>query len=103
VLPDAAADRPGEDTGLERRHPEVAVELGAPRRLVVRDQQPQAAPVELVAGGRELARAPLRQVVRDPPALIERVAREGVLELQLVPRVHLVKVAEERRRGYSED
>ena len=84
MLADAAPERAGEDPGLERRDPHLAVELGAPRLLVFLDPQAEATAVELVAGCRALARAPLRQVVRDPLAGIERAARERVLELELV-------------------
>ena len=41
VLAHSAAQRSGEHTGLQRGDPDVAVELGAPRRLVGVDPQPQ--------------------------------------------------------------
>src|SRR4051794_36565616 len=82
MLADAAAERPREDAGLQRGHPHVAVELRAPRRLVLLDQEPQAV-AELVARRGALAAAPLRQGVRQPLALVERGGREAILGLQL--------------------
>ena len=52
VLADRAADRAGEHAGLQRGHPDLAVELRAPWRLVCLDQQPQKAATELIPGGR---------------------------------------------------
>jgi len=87
VLPDRAADRAGEDAGLQRRDADLAVELGAPRLLVGLDEQPQAASADLVARGGALAAAPLWQVVRNPATFVQPVTVERVLELELVPRL----------------
>jgi hypothetical protein len=84
MLAEAASDGAGEHPRLERRHAELSVELGAPRLLVGRDQQLQAAVADLVARGGALAGAPVRQVVGNPPTEVERVPVERVLELELV-------------------
>jgi hypothetical protein len=84
VLADRAAHGAGEDAGLQRGHAHLAVELRAPGLLVGLDSQAQQAGADLVAGGRPLARAPLRQVVREPSSLIEHVGVERVLELDVV-------------------
>jgi hypothetical protein len=82
-LASIAAERPGEDPGLERGGADAAVELRAPRRLVGIDPQAQPAP-DLVPRRRSLARAPLGQVVREPEPFVERRPSERVLDLELV-------------------
>ena len=82
-LAEAAAERPGEDPGLERRGARPAVELGAPRSLIGVDPQAKAA-TDLVARRRRLARTPPGEVVREPEPLVERRSGERVLDLQLV-------------------
>ena len=69
VVPPAAAPTP--------------VEPVSPYGRVVRPR-PDAA-TEPVPGGRGIGSVPLRQVVRDPAARVQRVTVEGVLELKLVP------------------
>ena len=77
----AASDRPGEDARLDRRHANVAVELRAPRGRVGLDEEPEDAVADLVASGRPVGRAPLREVVREPARLVKRGCLEVVLEL----------------------
>jgi hypothetical protein len=72
VLPALASERAGEGARLERGDADVAVVLGAPRRLVALDQETKLAVVKLVARSGALAAAPVRQVVREPAALVER-------------------------------
>src|SRR6266516_5693636 len=84
VLTDPPAFVPGEDAGLQRRHPNRPVELRAPRRLVPLDAQAQQATAELISRRGALAAAPLRQVVRQPSPRVEDVRVERILELQLV-------------------
>src|SRR4051794_3330088 len=80
LLAEVAADRAREHAGLQRGDAQLAVPLRAPRRLVLLDQQPQPAS-HLVARGRSLAAAPLRQVVRQPPALVQLRSLEVLIEL----------------------
>jgi hypothetical protein len=84
MLTDPPAFVPGEDAGLQRRHPNGPVELWAPGRLVVLDAQAQQAAADLISRRGALAAAPLRQVVREPSRRVEDVCVERVLELQLV-------------------
>src|SRR5262245_25131828 len=84
-LADRAAERTGEQVGLERRDADVAVPFGAPRLLGFVDAQPQRAVLDLVAGAGRGARAPVRQVVGHPPALVEVGPVERLVELELVP------------------
>ena len=51
LLPYRAPDRTGEDPGLQRRDPDLAIELRAPRLLVRLDHQPQGATTDLVPRG----------------------------------------------------
>jgi hypothetical protein len=51
VLAYAAARRTGEHAGLQRRHPDVPIEVRTPRRLIRLDQQLEAATAGLVASG----------------------------------------------------
>jgi hypothetical protein len=84
VLSDLATDRTGEDSGLQRRDADLAIELGAPRLVVCFDQEPQVAPADLVACCAALGAAPLCQVVRNPAKLVQHVSIERILELDLV-------------------
>ena len=84
VLPDRAPERPRERARLQRRDPDLAVELRAPRLLFVSDQQAEKTAAELVPRGRSLPAAPVRQVVGEPTIRGERAALECVLELELV-------------------
>src|SRR5204863_7020525 len=81
---DGAADRAGEDARLQARDAHVAVELRAPRLLVGRDAEAKLAAADRVLRGGAPAAAPQREVVRNPPRTVQRVAPEGVLELELV-------------------
>src|SRR5437773_6383177 len=83
MLPDAAAERPREERCLEGRHADVAVELRAPWRLVVLDQEPQDAAADLVPRRRSLPAAPVRAVVRKPSTPVELLAVERIFELEL--------------------
>jgi hypothetical protein len=78
-----AAQRAGEDTGLERRHAEVAIELAAPGRGVGLDEQAQDAVTDVVSGGSAVRRAPVGEVVGDPSRSVEGRGVEVVLELDL--------------------
>jgi hypothetical protein len=71
---------------LERGDANVAVELGAPRWLVLLDQEPERAAAGDVPCGGTLAAAPVREVMRKPARRIESAALERVLELELVGR-----------------
>ena len=83
MLPDAAADGPGEGAGLERRDAHLTVELGAPGLLVSVDAQAQKAAAEVVTRSGASSAAPVRQVVGEPAAPIELGAFERLVELQL--------------------
>jgi hypothetical protein len=72
VLADAAPGRAGEEARLQRRDPDLAVELGTPRLLVGRNQKPQAAVGELVSRYGAFSGAPVREVVR-----IQRLGSRG--------------------------
>src|SRR6266545_2464774 len=107
VPPEDLADtdlrrRTGEHAGLQRGDPGLAAELRTPWRLVRLDDQPQEAITEPVPGGRRLAGAPLRQVVRQPARLVQVVTVEGVLERKLVARLpnHEPSIFPRARRLY---
>jgi hypothetical protein len=84
MLADGTSDRAGEEPGLKRRDAYSAVVFGAPRLLVGRDEQVEAAVAELVPRGGALTAAPVRQVVRKPAAEVQLRPLERVLELELV-------------------
>ena len=99
VLADATALGPGEQAGLKRRHPEVAVDVRRPGFLVGLDAEAQAPAAHLVAGSRRASGAPVRQVVGQPQAPVELRRLERVLDLELVPRP--VEAATRHRRPAS--
>jgi hypothetical protein len=61
------------------------VQLRVPRFLVGVDPQAEQTVSDRITGGRTFPAVPLRQVVRQPPGPVEVVAREVVVEVQLVP------------------
>ena len=71
LLADRAADRAREHPGLDARDLQRVVLAGAPEPLLGRDRQPQLGTRDRVRRGALRARAPLRQVVRDPDLGVE--------------------------------
>jgi hypothetical protein len=83
VLAGGRSQRPGEGSGLDVGNPHLAI-LGPPGGLISVDAQPQQAGMELIPRAGALGRRPLRQVMRDPPAWIQRRGGEVLTELQLI-------------------
>jgi hypothetical protein len=83
VGPPVGAGRAGERPGLDVGHPQLLA-VGQPRRLVGVDAQRQDAGIQVVAGRGAFWRAPLRQVLRDPPVGGQGWAGEVLLEHNLI-------------------
>src|SRR4026207_2300148 len=82
----AAPDRPGKLPGLQAGHPDPAILLGVPRRLVGIDPQSAPPPPDGIPSARRLARTPVRQIVRKPQTIVEVRPPERLVDLELVSR-----------------
>ena len=95
MLARARPRRPGPHAGLQVRHPQVAVELGAPRRLVVVDAAPPrcnlATDIIALVAGKAYAALKAPPLAVTPPHTPVPFARE--LEAAYLPSPEKIEAA----------